>query len=52
MFSSDFPHMEGKADPINLYGAPLRELDTARREQFLGGNIADAFERMGDPLAV
>ena len=49
-FSSDVPHMEGNADPINLYGEPLRQLDPELREQFLGGNATEAFARTGDPL--
>ena len=49
-FSSDYPHQEGNADPVNLYGEPLRALDADLRERFLGGNATDAFARMGDPL--
>ena len=50
MFSSDYPHQEGNADPINLYGEPLGAIDAGLRERFLGGNAVDAFARMGDPL--
>ncbi|ONH57809.1 hypothetical protein CcI49_25535 [Frankia sp. CcI49] len=50
VFSSDYPHGEGNADPIGLYGPALGELDEATRRSFLGGNIADCFARMGDPL--
>ena len=50
LFSSDYPHQEGNADPINLYGEPLRQLDASVREAFMGGNAADAFARTGDPL--
>jgi predicted TIM-barrel fold metal-dependent hydrolase len=50
LFSSDYPHMEGNADPINLYGDALDALDPHLREQFLGGNALDAFARTGDPL--
>jgi predicted TIM-barrel fold metal-dependent hydrolase len=49
-FSSDFPHMEGNADPINLYGPGLDELGDDLRAQFLGGTMADVFARTGDPL--
>jgi predicted TIM-barrel fold metal-dependent hydrolase len=49
-FSSDYPHSEGNADPINLYGAKLDELPADMREGFLSRNIAKSFERMGDPL--
>jgi predicted TIM-barrel fold metal-dependent hydrolase len=50
MFSSDFPHQEGHADPINLYGQPLQDLDGDVRDRFLGGNATEAFARTGDPL--
>ena len=50
LFSSDYPHFEGNADPINLYGAPLRDLDAEQRARFMGGNAIDAFARTGDPL--
>jgi hypothetical protein len=50
MFSSDYPHQEGNADPINAYGDALRALDPVTRERFMGRNAADAFARMGDPL--
>jgi predicted TIM-barrel fold metal-dependent hydrolase len=50
LFSSDYPHQEGNADPINLYGASLDELDATLREQFLGGNASEVFARTGDPL--
>jgi predicted TIM-barrel fold metal-dependent hydrolase len=50
LFSSDYPHQEGNADPINLYGEPLRELDAELRGRFLGDNAIDVFARMGDPL--
>lgn len=50
LFSSDYPHQEGNADPINLYGRPLQELDAPLRERFLGGNASEAFARTGDPL--
>lgn len=50
LFSSDYPHMEGNADPINLYGQQLRDLEPSLRDDFLGGNAAEAFARTGDPL--
>jgi predicted TIM-barrel fold metal-dependent hydrolase len=49
-FSSDYPHQEGNADPINAYGDALEDLDPVTRERFMGGNAAEAFARMGDPL--
>jgi predicted TIM-barrel fold metal-dependent hydrolase len=50
VFSSDYPHMEGNADPINLYGDALDDLDRDVRDDFLGANAAACFARMGDPL--
>lgn len=48
MFSSDYPHMEGNADPVNLYGRSLDELDPALRNGFLSGNANEAFARTGN----
>jgi predicted TIM-barrel fold metal-dependent hydrolase len=50
VFSSDFPHFEGFADPIGHYAEALRGLPRARVERFLGGSIADVYARMGDPI--
>lgn len=50
VFSSDYPHHEGNADPIVLYGRDLEELDDDLRASFLGKNIEECFARMGDPL--
>jgi len=50
LFSSDYPHLEGNADPVNVYGEPLRVLDAELRDRFLGGNAAEVFARIGDPL--
>ena len=50
LFSSDYPHAEGNADPIDLYGQPLEDLDADLRDAFLGANAAEAFARTGDPL--
>ena len=50
LFSSDYPHQEGNADPINLYGAALDKVEDEVRTSFLGANAADCFARMGDPL--
>ena len=50
LFSSDFPHQEGNADPINVYGDALQALDAETLERFMGRNAADAYARMGDPL--
>jgi len=50
LFSSDYPHQEGNADPINLYRPALDSLDADVRAAFLGGNAEDVFARTGDPL--
>jgi len=50
VFSSDYPHTEGNADPINLYRPGLDELRPGVREAFLGATMSDCFARMGDPL--
>jgi predicted TIM-barrel fold metal-dependent hydrolase len=50
VFSSDFPHFEGFANPAKHYADALAALTPQRRERFLGGAIADAFRKMGDPL--
>jgi predicted TIM-barrel fold metal-dependent hydrolase len=50
VFSSDFPHNEGNAEPIALYADALDEVDPATRAAFMGGNMTDVFDRMGDPL--
>lgn len=50
LFSSDYPHKEGNPQPLELYGSALGALAPGLREAFLGGNAADCFARMGDPL--
>lgn len=50
VFSSDFPHTEGNADPIRLYQPELDQLPSTVREAFLGENLAECFDRMGDPV--
>jgi predicted TIM-barrel fold metal-dependent hydrolase len=50
VFSSDYPHLEGNADPVELYRPGLDALDDAVRTSFLGANVAACFDRMGDPL--
>jgi predicted TIM-barrel fold metal-dependent hydrolase len=50
LFSSDYPHQEGNADPIALYGDGLDQLDPDVRAQFMGGNAEACFARTGDPL--
>jgi predicted TIM-barrel fold metal-dependent hydrolase len=50
VFSSDYPHGEGNADPMGLYEPALSQLDDSLRASFLGENMADCFARMGEPL--
>jgi len=50
VFSSDYPHGEGNASPIDVLEPALSNLDPAARAAFLGENLAECFARMGDPL--
>jgi predicted TIM-barrel fold metal-dependent hydrolase len=50
VFSSDYPHFEGSADPVEHYDKELASLDDAMRDGFLSGNIAASYALMGDPL--
>jgi predicted TIM-barrel fold metal-dependent hydrolase len=50
VWSSDYPHQEGNADPINLYGPALDDLDAELRTSFMGTNVEECFARLGDPL--
>lgn len=50
VFSSDYPHFEGSPDPVGHYRSTLQSLDEGSRAAFLGGNLADCFARMGDPI--
>jgi predicted TIM-barrel fold metal-dependent hydrolase len=50
VFSSDFPHQEGNADPIELYRPALDHLDPDLRRAFMGATMEDCYARMGDPL--
>lgn len=50
VFSSDFPHTEGNADPINLYRPGLDALAPEVQTAFLGATMADCFARTGDPV--
>ncbi len=51
VFSSDFPHFEGLADPVAHFREMLKDLPAERCERFFGGSIAEVYARMGDPLA-
>ena len=50
LFSSDYPHQEGNAAPIALYGDRLDALDPDLRVRFMGATIEECFARTGDPL--
>ncbi len=50
VFSSDFPHFEGNGEPLPYYRELLGGVGDDARDGFLGGSIAEAYERMGDPL--
>jgi len=50
IFSSDYPHFEGSGDPVGHYQSTLAGVAEETRAGFLGGNIAECFARMGDPL--
>jgi predicted TIM-barrel fold metal-dependent hydrolase len=50
VFSSDYPHTEGNADPIALYGEGLNQISPEVRERFMGGSMQERFAVMGDPL--
>ena len=50
VFSSDYPHTEGNADPIALYQPGLDALEAQVRKAFMGGSMAESFARMGQPV--
>ncbi len=50
VWSSDYPHQEGNADPIELYRPALDDLDAELRTWFMGANVEECFARTGDPL--
>lgn len=50
VFSSDYPHFEGSPEPTRFYDEHLAGVGDADRLAFLGGNIAESYRRMGDPL--
>lgn len=50
VFSSDYPHHEGNGTPVTYYDDLLEGVDATVKAGFLGGNIAAAYDRMGDPL--
>ena len=52
VFSTDFPHFEGFADPAGYFSGALAESSAAERAAFAGGTMAGVFARMGQPLQV
>lgn len=50
VFSSDYAHNESNPEPTAHYDALLEDVAPALKASFLGGNIADCYARMGDPL--
>ena len=40
VFSSDFPHLEGRANAVALFDAQMDSVSATRRESFYGGSIA------------
>jgi predicted TIM-barrel fold metal-dependent hydrolase len=50
LFSSDYPHQEGDAEPIARYGDRLGALDPDLRARFMGATIDECYARTGDPL--
>jgi predicted TIM-barrel fold metal-dependent hydrolase len=50
VFSSDYNHNEGSGTPTAYYDEVLEGVDPERRGRFLGGNIAECYSRMRDPL--
>jgi predicted TIM-barrel fold metal-dependent hydrolase len=50
VFSSDYPHLEGNAEPLALYDPGLGTLDDDVRRSFLGDSMEECFARMGHPL--
>jgi predicted TIM-barrel fold metal-dependent hydrolase len=50
VFSTDYNHNEGSGTPAAYYDELLAGVEPDVRDGFLGGNIADCYARMGDPL--
>jgi predicted TIM-barrel fold metal-dependent hydrolase len=44
VFSSDFPHQEGRADAVALYDEQIADLAQDRREQFYGSSAAELMD--------
>jgi predicted TIM-barrel fold metal-dependent hydrolase len=52
VFSSDYAHNESNPEPIAHYDTLLEDIAPAARQRFMGGNMAECFARMGDPLEI
>jgi predicted TIM-barrel fold metal-dependent hydrolase len=50
VFSSDYPHFEGNAAPLDIYRPAIDDLDDDVRSLFLGDSMEECFARTGDPL--
>jgi predicted TIM-barrel fold metal-dependent hydrolase len=50
VFSSDYAHNESNPEPTAHYDALLADVAPEVRASFMGGSIAECYERMGDPL--
>ena len=44
VFSSDYPHQEGRSQAVKLFDQELGELDASRREQFFSASIAELMD--------
>jgi predicted TIM-barrel fold metal-dependent hydrolase len=51
VFSSDYAHNESNPEPTAHYERVLAGVAPDVRDSFLGGNLAECFARMGDPLS-
>jgi predicted TIM-barrel fold metal-dependent hydrolase len=50
VFSSDYAHHESNPEPTAHYDELLADVPAEVRASFLGGNLAECYARMGDPL--
>lgn len=50
VFSSDYPHYEGNASPVEHYRHALGTRDSATVAGFLGESINESYRRLGDPF--
>jgi predicted TIM-barrel fold metal-dependent hydrolase len=51
VFSSDYAHNEGSPQPVNHYRRLLADLPPDVVDSFFSGSIAEAYARMGRPVA-